>query len=244
MLSQKTEFEKSLSNDCCSEMPNAFWNRNEHVIHLPYIKEFNERKIPAKARAAQMTIEQQELCNKEISGLEKKKGLIRKGASPWSCTAFYVNTAAEREGGVPRLVINYKPLNKVLQSIRFPIPNIQDIIHKFYYAQIFSKFDLKSGFWQIRIDPNDLYKTGFVVPSGHYKWNVVPFGLKNASSEFQKIMNEIFTPYHTFSLVYIDDILIFFESISQHWKHLQIFKHLIIKNGLVLSQCKMKLFQT
>lgn len=123
-------------------MPNALWARKEHNIQLPYIKEFNEQKIPTKAWAAEMTLEQQQLCPKKISNLEQK-GLIQKSASPWSCTTFYINNAPEREWGMPRLVINYKPLNKVLQSIRFSIPNIQDIIHRIYHAQIFSKFDLK-----------------------------------------------------------------------------------------------------
>lgn len=75
-----------------------------------------------------MTLDQQQLYQKEISNLEPK-GLIQKSASPLSRTTFYVNNAPERERGVLRLVINYKPLNKVLQSIRFSIPNIQDIIH-------------------------------------------------------------------------------------------------------------------
>jgi hypothetical protein len=50
--------------------------------------------------------------------------------------------------------------------------------------------------------------------------DVMPFGLKNAPSEFQNIMNDIFTPYTSFSIVYIDDDLIFSNSIDQHWKHL------------------------
>ena len=53
------------------------------------------------------------------------------------------------------------------------------------------------------------YKTDFIFPFGHYKWNVMPFGLKNATSEFQNIMNDIFTPFTDFSIVYIDDVLIF-----------------------------------
>ena len=71
------------------------------------------------------------------------------GTTPWSCPAFYVQKNAELERGVPRLVINYKPLNKVLEWIRYPIPNKQDLINRLSDSVIFSKFDLKSGFWQI-----------------------------------------------------------------------------------------------
>ena len=72
----------------------------------------------------------------------------------------------------------------------------------------------------------------------------MPFGLKNALSEFQHIMNDIFTPYTEFAICYIDDVLIFSSSMDQHIKHLNIFKHVIIKNGLVISAPKMQLFQT
>ena len=81
---------------------------------------------------------------------------------------------------------------------------------------------MKSGFWQVLIDEKDRYKTAFTVPFGHYEWNVMPFGLKNAPSEFQNIMNDIFTPFTVFSIVYIDDVLIFSKSIDDHWKHLDI----------------------
>ena len=120
------------------------------------------------------------------------------------------------------MVINYKPLNKLLQWIRYPIPNKKDLIDRLHEATIFSKFDMKSGFWQVLIDEKDRYKTAFTVLFGHYEWNVMPFGLKNAPSEFQNIMNDIFTPFTDFSIVYIDDVLIFSKSIDDHWKHLDI----------------------
>ncbi|KAK9166792.1 hypothetical protein Scep_001983 [Stephania cephalantha] len=169
-----------------------------------------------------------DLCQNEIKDLLKKK-LITPSQSPWSCTAFYVENAHELERGVPRLVINYKPLNKVLKTIRYPLPNKNDLIKATTAAVVFSKFDLKSGFWQIQVHPSDRYKTAFNTPFGQYQWNVMPFGLKNAPSEFQKIMNAIFNPYHDFILVYIDDILVFSKSIDQHWKHLYTFQALIIK---------------
>jgi len=75
---------------------------------------------------------------------------------------------------------------------------------------------MKSGFWQIQIDPKDRYKTAFIVPFGQYKWNVMPFGLKNAQSEFQRIMNDIFYAHSKFCIVYIDDVLIFSYSIDQY----------------------------
>ena len=70
------------------------------------------------------------------------------------------------------------------------------------------------------------------------------FGLKNAPSEFQNIMNEIFNPYTNFSLVYIDDVLIFSNPIEHYFKHLEIFQKIVRENGLVVLAPKIKLFQT
>ena len=102
---------------------------------------------------------------------------------------------------------------------------------------------MKFGFWQFQITKSDCHKTAFIVPFGHYKWNVIPFELKNAPSEFQNIMNDIFTPYTSFIIVYIDDVLVFSKTTDLHFKHLQIFLHITKKNRLVVSTTKMVLFK-
>lgn len=144
---------------------------------------------------------------------------------------------------MPRLVINYKPLNEALQWIRYPIPNAQTLLHRIAGSCIYSKFDLKSGFWQVRIAEKDRYKTAFTVPMGHYEWNVMPFGLKNAPSEFQRIMDQILRPFESFAIAYIDDVLIFSPDISSHIKHVEAFRKAIERYGMALSARKMKLFQ-
>ena len=70
------------------------------------------------------------------------------------------------------------------------------------------------------------------------------FGLKNAPSEFQNIMNDIFNSFSHFTIVYIDDILVYSSSIDEHGKHLYLFLETIKRNGLVVSAKKIKLFQT
>jgi len=131
-------------------------------------------------------------------------------------------------------VINYKPLNSALKWIRYPIPNKKDLLQKVYSAFIFSKFNKKSGFWQIQIDPKDRYKTAFIISFGQYE----PFGLKNAPSEFQRIMNDIFNAHSKFCIVYIDNVLIFSHFKDQHFKHLHTFFHTTKQNGLVVSKQK------
>ena len=213
------KFEEKHKQEVCSNLPTTFWHRKRHQIALLYVKDFNEKDIPTKARPIQMSQELMDFCKAKIEDL-LKKGIIRKSRSPWSCPDFYVQKNAEIERGVPRLVINYKLLNKVLEWVRYPIPNKKDLVNRLCRAVVFSKFDMKSGFWQIQIRESDRYKTAFTTPFGHYKWNVMPFGLKNAPSEFQNIMNDIFNTFSSFAIVYIDDVLIFSESLNQHRKHL------------------------
>ena len=162
------EFQKKIEEQVCSTIPTAFWYKKKHEVSLPYVKDFDERKFSTKARPIKMNQRLLEICIQEIKELQEKN-LIRPSSSPWSCAAFYVENTVELERGVPRLVINYKPLNKVLQWIRYPIPNKQDLIKRTQGAKIFSKFDIKSGFWQIQIKEEDRYKTTFTVPFGHFE---------------------------------------------------------------------------
>ena len=105
------------------------------MVDLPYEPDFNEKDIPAKARPIQMNAELEQHCRKEIQDLQDK-GLITKSRSPWSCAAFYVVKASEIERGVPRLVINYKPLNKVLRWIRYLIPNKKDFLQRLHSCHL------------------------------------------------------------------------------------------------------------
>ena len=93
-----------------------------------------------------MSQELMDICKAEIEGL-LKKGIIRNSKSPWSCLAFYVQKNVEIERGILRPVINYKPLNKVLEWIRYTIPNKRDLVNRLSKVVVFSKFDMKSGFW-------------------------------------------------------------------------------------------------
>ncbi|RDX95104.1 hypothetical protein CR513_22420, partial [Mucuna pruriens] len=194
--------ENKIIKEICEINPTTFWHRKKYEISLLYIKDFNERNIPTKARPIQMNKEYLEYCKKEIQKYLEKE-LIKPSKSPWSCTRFYVMKASKIERRAPR---------------------IQD-------STIFSKFDMKSGYYQIGVREQDRYKTAFVVPFGHYEWNVMPQGLKNAPSEFQNIMNNIFNQYMDFSLVYLDD-------------HLEKFIDIIKENGLVVSKKKIKIFHT
>lgn len=199
-----SELKAQIEKKCCAKDPNAFWHIKQYCVELPYKTEYTGK--PCKSKAIPMNKEYHELYKKEIKNMLSKK-LIRESKSLWNCYGFYVNKRAEQIRGIPRLVINYKPLNSVLADNTYLIPHKGDLISKIVGAKIFSKFDLKSKFWQVAISEKDKFKTTFSVPTGNYEWNVMPFSLKHAPSKFQKVMDSIFKPFFDWLIVYIDDIL-------------------------------------
>ncbi|GJS28649.1 putative reverse transcriptase domain, viral movement protein [Tanacetum coccineum] len=168
------------------------------------------------------------------------QGIIEPTTSPWACEAFYVNKRSEQVRGKLRLVINYQPLNHFLADDKFPLPQKKSLFQHLADARVLSKFDLKSGFWQLGIKPEDRPKTAFCIPDHHYQWKVMPFGLKNAPSAFQKAMITIFEPILANTLVYIDDILLFSPDEQSHAELLSKFYSLVAKYGIMLSEKKME----
>ncbi|KAH9769462.1 hypothetical protein KPL71_012011 [Citrus sinensis] len=130
---------------------NPLWKNKYFFIKLPF--KLNEDINPTKATHPGMSPSDLLLAQQECSQL-LAQGLIEPTSSQWACQAFYVEKHSEIVRGKKRLVIDYQPLNMFLQDDKFPLPRRQSMFTFLKNAQIFSKFDLKSGFWQLGIEPS------------------------------------------------------------------------------------------
>ena len=123
----------------------------------------------------------------------------------------------------------------------FPLPRINDLLDQMQGKKIFSTLDARRGYWQIKVHETSREKTAFVTFDWLYEFRVMPFGLCNAPSTFQRLMQKILRGLDSFCSVYIDDILVFSESIEEHLHHLaQVFEH-IESFGLRLHPSKCSL---
>ena len=149
-----------------------------------------------------------------------KLGVIRRSDSPHRSAVFLINKHSEQKRGKSRMVINYKRLNDNTEDDGYDIPTKEYLLGKIKDCTIFSKFDCKSGFWKVKMHPDSIPWTTFSCPEGHFEWLVMPFGLKNAPSIFQRKMDNIFRDNDSFVAVYINDILVFSKNKKQHIEHL------------------------
>jgi hypothetical protein len=142
------------------------------------------------------------------------------------------------------MVINYKKLNDATISDSYKLPRKDYIFEKIKGCNWFSSLDAKSRYWQLRLSEETKLLTTFSCPEGHFEWNVLPFGLKQAPSIYQRFMDNTLKGHDHICFVYINDILIFTKgSKEQHAKDVITVLNRIKDRGIVLSRKKSTLLK-
>ena len=113
-----------------------------------------------------------------------------------------------KRDGTTRICVDYRKLNDVPVKDAYPLPRFDESLDAVAGSKWFSCMDLNSGFWQILVEPVDQRKTAITTNQGLYQFKVMPFGLVNAPSLFQRLMEDVLQSIQWVeSLLYMDDII-------------------------------------
>ena len=144
--------------------------------------------------------------------------VIEDANSPWSAPVLLVG----KKDGSQRLVVDFRKLNQVTKKDRYPLPNISDTLDALGQAKFFSTLDLAAGYWQRQMEHGDREKTVFTTSRGHNHFKVLPFGLCNGPSTFQRLMDRVLKGLQNkICLVYLNDIIIYSKTFEDHLIHLR-----------------------
>jgi hypothetical protein len=177
------------------------------------------RTAPISRRPYRMPPNELVELKKQLQDL-LKKGLIHPSSSEWGCPALFMK---KKKDNSLRMCVDYWALNAATIKNKYTLPRIDILFDQLSKAKVFSKIDLRSGYHQIKIRPQDIPKTVFSTRYGLYKYLVMSFGLTNAPAYFMYLMNSIFMPeLDKFVIVFIDDILIYSKNEEDHVEHLRI----------------------
>ena len=172
-------------------------------------------------------------------------GHIKHSQSEYAAPHFYVDKPDSAATGEYRAVTDYRLLNDQTVKNRYPLPRADQLFDKLAHAKYFSKIDLRTGFYQILIAEEDRHKTAFVTSQGLFEYNVLPMGLCNSPGVFMALMNDTFRDYlDKFVLVFLDDIIIYSDSLEEHERHLRLALQRLREQRLCAKLSKSALCQT
>jgi hypothetical protein len=148
----------------------------------------------------------------------EKYSWIRTSISPAGAPIHFV----KKKDGSLRLCVDYQRLNDITIKDRMPLLLIGESLDLLANATIYTKLDIKDAYHNLRIAKGEEKKMAFRTRYGLYEYCVMPFGLTNAPASFQRWINEIFSEYlDIFCVAYLDDILVFSDSLDDHKRHVR-----------------------
>ena len=242
--------------ELCEEYGQAFSQHNEDIGRTKLVKMDIDTgdSPPVSSRPYTLPFKHYEWVQREIEFLEWA-AVITKCMSKWASPIVIVpKRSAPGETLKRRLCIDFRKVNALQQEVLtdgktrdqisiHPLPKIDEMYAKLKGAKVFSTIDLRSGYYHIALGKDSRAKTAFVMPFGKYEFLMVPFGLAQAPTYFQLLMNQVLEGLN-FAMTYLDDIIIFSNSEEEHLLHLEEVFHQLRKAGLKMKQSKCDFFKS
>ena len=186
------------------------------------IKQYPYRINPTKAK----------IITDEVDYMLTNK-LIKPSFSPWSSPVVLV----PKPNNQFRLCLDYRKVNAITKTDSYPLPRVDDCVDRIGNAQFISKFDLLNGYWQVPLTERAKEISAFITHNGLYQCSVMPFGMKNAASTFQRLMNIVCSKVKN-CVVYIDDVVIYSNSWEDHLQSIRELFKAIQNANLVINLAK------
>ena len=224
----------------CKEHDRAFSKNNKDIGKTQLIEMEIDTgdQLPVAQNPYTLSLKHYKWVRKEIKTLEKA-GVIERSLSPWASPVIVVpKKSAPDEPPRRRLCVDYRKVNDLQQKVSktdkstgclslYPLPKKDEMFAKLNKATVFSTIDLRSGYYHIGLTRESRAKSAFVVPMGKWQFKRTPFGLSQAPAYFQMLINKVLMGCGTFTMGYLDDIIIFSENETDHLKHVEeIFRRL------------------
>ena len=189
---------------------------------------------PIYLRPHRLAIDSRDKLQEQVNKL-LRDGQIRHSTSQY---AFPIIGVPKKDGSL-RLVIDYRKLNAVTIPDKLPMPRVDDVLDRLHGARYFSTLDISWGYWHIAMDPDSIEKTAFVTNQGHYEWLVMPMGLMNASSTFQRTIQQILGDLlYNGAINYLDDIIVYSKTQEEHFELLNSIMDKLVRNNIKLKRKK------
>jgi hypothetical protein len=161
-----------------------------------------------------------------------QRGFIRHSRSPCGAPVLFVKKA----DGSLRLCVDYRGLNKISTKNRYPLPLIGELLERLAGAKYFTKLDMREGYYLLRMAEGEEWKTAFRCRYGLFEYQVMPFGLCNAPGTFQHFVNDTFSDFlDRFLAAYLDDLLIYSDSLKEHKAHVRLILERLKSAGLYIK---------
>ena len=196
--------------------------------------------VPVYKRPYCLSPAKELIMRKIIDDLLEKRLIVRSN-SPWASPMFLIPKKSNED----RPVVDYRPVNLVTIPEREPVPIVLDLIDRLSGAKFYSVLDIQNAYWQISLSPESREITSFITPFGQFHWTVLPFGLRNAVSAFQREIRRVLDGFIGHGIQqYLDDLIVYTSTKEEHFQLLTRLFRRLSEHGVKLRKEKCKFFQS